>query len=541
MMTGHPESGCAGPRPPPDTTYSSELHALIPQRLPPPSSVSQTSYVRAATLAVLSASGRSRLAGHVHAGTVVLDESSQVEPSRPAASADGEERAASTRTHLPPADERTLPAGVEDDVRAAAVVKLRRRVERRCMRASYRAIRGRRRTRPRIDRATVALMSQPETVTLTREQLYDLVWSKPMTEIAAEFGVSSVAFAKHCKKLGVPRPSRGYWQQLQWGQGLERDSLPPRTSATLTSIVIVKHELREGTPPASSAAPKVLVSSSLRNPHPVIAQLQQELRGSWRRQDGESVAGAGHPVFSAAGPATHRGLRILDALFKALDERGHTLRLCDAPRAERRRRLEVIVAGKPSVEIWLTDHLDRSEHVMTDKERRDVERSEFLRPSKYDLTPSGHLILEIGWRGRSEVRRMWRDTPKRRLEDLVGEAVVAIEAWAELLRRDEAKREEEHQRRVRAEERRRAEDRRRAHRRALGRDLKKVARAWQRAQGIRDFLEAMIGSVPKHAQTERFNAWFSWATVYAERIDPLQRPAKIAKALAPEGDDAGEE
>ena len=44
------------------------------------------------------------------------------------------------------------------------------------------------------------------TVTLTRRELYDLVWSKPMTAIAAEFGVSSVAFAKNCAKLNVPRP-----------------------------------------------------------------------------------------------------------------------------------------------------------------------------------------------------------------------------------------------------------------------------------------------------------------------------------------------
>jgi hypothetical protein len=30
------------------------------------------------------------------------------------------------------------------------------------------------------------------TVTLARQQLYDLVWSKPMTTIADEFGMSSV-------------------------------------------------------------------------------------------------------------------------------------------------------------------------------------------------------------------------------------------------------------------------------------------------------------------------------------------------------------
>jgi hypothetical protein len=68
-----------------------------------------------------------------------------------------------------------------------------------------------------------------------------------------------------------------------------------------------------------------------------------------------------------------------------------------------------------------------------------------------------------------------------------------------------------------------------------------MARAWRRAQGIRDFLAAVIATVPKHEQTERFTAWFSWATVFAERMDPLQRPAKITKPLEPEGVDGDEE
>jgi hypothetical protein len=36
-----------------------------------------------------------------------------------------------------------------------------------------------------------------------------------MTDIAAEFGMSSNAFAKHCKKANVPFPGRGYWQRVQ--------------------------------------------------------------------------------------------------------------------------------------------------------------------------------------------------------------------------------------------------------------------------------------------------------------------------------------
>ncbi len=42
----------------------------------------------------------------------------------------------------------------------------------------------------------------------TRKQLYDLVWSQPMTTVAASVGISDVALAKHCKKANIPVPSR---------------------------------------------------------------------------------------------------------------------------------------------------------------------------------------------------------------------------------------------------------------------------------------------------------------------------------------------
>src|SRR5262245_50789361 len=45
----------------------------------------------------------------------------------------------------------------------------------------------------------------------SRKELYDLVWSQPMRTLAMGVGISDVALAKHCKKLNVPVPSRGYW------------------------------------------------------------------------------------------------------------------------------------------------------------------------------------------------------------------------------------------------------------------------------------------------------------------------------------------
>lgn len=50
-------------------------------------------------------------------------------------------------------------------------------------------------------------------LTLSREDLYELVWSKPMQELAKDFGISDVALAK---RMGAPnRPhQRGLQPKL---------------------------------------------------------------------------------------------------------------------------------------------------------------------------------------------------------------------------------------------------------------------------------------------------------------------------------------
>ena len=52
----------------------------------------------------------------------------------------------------------------------------------------------------------------------TAEELRKLVWSRPTTHIATKFGVSDVAVAKWCDKLGVEKPPRGYWAKLKAGR-----------------------------------------------------------------------------------------------------------------------------------------------------------------------------------------------------------------------------------------------------------------------------------------------------------------------------------
>jgi hypothetical protein len=61
---------------------------------------------------------------------------------------------------------------------------------------------------------------------ITREQLYELVWSSPMTKVAEQFQVSGSYMAQVCSVLRVPRPDRGYWAKLAVGKAPERQPLP---------------------------------------------------------------------------------------------------------------------------------------------------------------------------------------------------------------------------------------------------------------------------------------------------------------------------
>ena len=74
------------------------------------------------------------------------------------------------------------------------------------------------------------------TIRLTREQLYELVWSEAMQRLAKQIGISDVAIAKHCRRMDIPVPERGYWNKLQAGHAVKRTPLAPRDLGTDNSV-----------------------------------------------------------------------------------------------------------------------------------------------------------------------------------------------------------------------------------------------------------------------------------------------------------------
>ncbi len=64
---------------------------------------------------------------------------------------------------------------------------------------------------------------------LSREELYNLIWTTPISRLAGEFGISGVALGKTCRRMKVPPPPRGYWACVAAGQKPKRTPLPKAT------------------------------------------------------------------------------------------------------------------------------------------------------------------------------------------------------------------------------------------------------------------------------------------------------------------------
>jgi hypothetical protein len=68
-------------------------------------------------------------------------------------------------------------------------------------------------------------MEEPK-YTLTRQELYDLVWSVPIRKLAKQYGMSDRGFAKACQRHLVPVPGRGHWAKVAAGLKSKRTPLP---------------------------------------------------------------------------------------------------------------------------------------------------------------------------------------------------------------------------------------------------------------------------------------------------------------------------
>lgn len=102
--------------------------------------------------------------------------------------------------------------------------------------------------------------------TLSRRELYDLVWVRPMIKVAAEFGISDVGLNKICKRHRVPVPGRGYWAKLAAGKKVAKAPFRELADERLSQVAIQK-SLTANVPPEAIEA-RIQAKSTIAARHP---------------------------------------------------------------------------------------------------------------------------------------------------------------------------------------------------------------------------------------------------------------------------------
>jgi hypothetical protein len=160
-------------------------------------------------------------------------------------------------------------------------------------------------------------------ITLSREELYERVWTTPIVHVAEEFKLSGTGLAKICWRHRVPRPGRGYWAKKARGHAVRKPDLPRMDAAELCSVTIrpePRSPTRDATTPLAPEPPepRILVGERLLNPHPLVARTKVALERekpdkyglAWAHRDAKALN------VTVAPESIGRAMRIMDALLK---------------------------------------------------------------------------------------------------------------------------------------------------------------------------------------------------------------------------------
>ncbi len=80
--------------------------------------------------------------------------------------------------------------------------------------------------------------SDAREIRLDRAELFERVWSEPVSKLADRWGLSGPGLAKHLRRIEIPLPSRGYWAKVRAGKRVKRPRLPELEPGEAEEIVV---------------------------------------------------------------------------------------------------------------------------------------------------------------------------------------------------------------------------------------------------------------------------------------------------------------
>ncbi len=385
-------------------------------------------------------------------------------------------------------------------------------------------------------------------LSFTRREFYDLVWSKPMIHLASELGVSDVALHKVCRKHHIPNPPLGWWAKKAAGKDVKQIPLPEferDRHATITirsapaadwktkAVEVAEEKVRSASP-SPDGRPKrggVIVRNTM-------AALR---RGKSNDQGLTCVHEAGLISCSIAKQSIGRVADFLPKLEASAEVLGFKLTHDDEPSR--------FSDGVQTVKFEILEGYTREKHELTRSEKAERAawekrnerrgwRYEFGDPhptfADWDYSPTGRLSISVEpvWYYRHpSPRRSFNDGKRQRLEDLVDKIAVGIAVVAAA--KEERKREDEAQARRREEQRLRQEQEARIKYIEERRDceLSKLLDAHLRLERLESLL-ARVRSEPNNDEERRVQEFKQWLRGHICRIQALLTPSGLEERFS---------
>lgn len=344
-----------------------------------------------------------------------------------------------------------------------------------------------------------------------------------MRDVARDLGISDVGLAKLCRRHAIPTPERGHWAKLKHGKRVDQPPLPTLEAgdSELIELPPLVDSRRSASIPTEGIG--IQVPPELTDPHPFVERTAASLRGARPDEHGRVTPRAHRALPVAVAPSSvDRAMRVLDALVKTLESRGHVV---GRTVLDGRDRLTATVSHE-TIGIEFSEELNREVRELTRAEQAEKAKYPWRYSSvQYRRFPSGRLSLRIDHAETLGLRKHWADGSRQRIERCLDAFVLQLERFAEAIKRQRLEREE-------AERRRRAWETERYEKlRQIGeeeervRTLERQAEQWRKSQEVRQFIEAVraagssgADTVPQGSDLQR---WLEWASAHADRMDPL--------------------
>jgi len=188
--------------------------------------------------------------------------------------------------------------------------------------------------------------TQATKLEVTRDDLYDQVWSTPMSRLAERYDVSGSYLARVCEALNVPRPPVGYWQKKEVGKAPPQPVLPPTQPGDQVVWSKNKPIVRpSGAVRQSRSSRKAAKARTGR--HPILLGVEKHFRRTRKIEDEEFLRPYKTllPDIITSEVRLENAIQIADKIYSALVNAGH--RVLFAAPDQNLRRVAIEEREKP--------------------------------------------------------------------------------------------------------------------------------------------------------------------------------------------------